>query len=155
MTDSEAIEGFCLKCREKKLMVGILLTTMGSGTPAIRGECPDCHTKIYKLLPKRERGEQRHSARINCELQLKFRRLKTAGVSEEEQAYHEGTAHNLSQHGMMLDVPFDLDDGQLLDIYAVCNEPVAASVGIAKVMWHKEVENRHRVGIHFILRQEV
>jgi len=155
MLESEAIQGFCLKCREKKLMVGILLTTMGNGTPAVRGECPDCHTKIYKLLPKRDRQERRNSARINCELELKFRRLKTAGLSEEEQQYHDGTACDLSQHGMMLNVPIDLPEGQLLDIYAVCHHPVAASVGIAKVMWHKEVEGKHRVGIHFIVRQEV
>jgi hypothetical protein len=155
MQESEAIEGFCLKCRESKAMVGILLTTMGNGTPAIRGECPDCHTKIYKLLPKRDRAEHRNSARINCELELKFRRLKTAGLSDEEQQYHDGTARNLSQHGMMLEVPIELPEGQLLDIYAVCHQPVAASVGIAKVMWHKEVGGTHRVGIHFILRQEL
>jgi len=155
MLESEAIQGFCLKCRERKLMVGILLTTMGNGTPAIRGECPDCHTKIYKLLPKRDREERRHSARINCELELKFRRLKTAGLSEEEQQYHDGKARDLSQHGMMLDVPFDLPEGQLLDIYAVCHHPVAASVGIAKVMWHKELEGKHQVGIHFVVRQEI
>ena len=35
MSDNDAVEGFCLKCREKKVMVGILLTTMGNGTPAI------------------------------------------------------------------------------------------------------------------------
>ena len=155
MQDSEAVEGFCLKCREKKVMVGILLTTMGNGTPAIRGECPDCGTKIYKLLPKRKREEQRRSARINCELSLKFRRLKTADISDEEQEYHDGVARDLSQHGMMLEIPFELPDGQLLDIYAVCHQPMAASVGIAKVMWHKEVEGTHRCGIHFILRQEL
>ena len=154
MLESEAIQGFCLKCRESKLMVGILLTTMGNGTPAIRGECPDCHTKIYKLLPKRSREERRKSARINCELALKFRRLKTAGLSEEEQEYHDGVARDLSQNGMLLDLPFDLPDGQLLDIYAVCQQPVAASVGIAKVLWHKEVSGTHRVGIQFILKQE-
>ncbi|HUW58458.1 MAG TPA: DUF5679 domain-containing protein [Planctomycetota bacterium] len=155
MQESEAIQGFCLKCRQTKLMVGILLTTMGNGTPAIRGECPDCGTKIYKLLPRRERTDNRNSARINCELALKFRRLKTAGLSDEEQEYHDGTAHNLSQHGMMLEVPFEVPEGQLLDIYAVCHQPVAASVGIAKVMWHKAVENQHRVGIHFIVRQQI
>lgn len=155
MQESEAIEGFCLKCRERKTMVGILLTTMGNGTPAIRGECPDCRTKIYKLLPKRDRDERRHSARIGCELALKFRRLKTHGLSDEEKAYHDGTARDLSQHGMLLDVAIELPEGQLLDVYAVCRQPVAASVGIAKVMWHKQVEARHRIGIHFILRQEL
>ena len=156
MLDKEAIEGFCLKCRDKKVMVGILLTTMGNGTPAIRGECPDCGTKIYKLLPKPKPKETRKSARIGCELELKFRRLKTAGIcKEEEQEYHDGMARNLSQQGMMLDIPFALRESQLLDIYAVCHQPVAASVGIAKVMWHKEVEGQHRIGIHFILRQEL
>jgi len=154
MQDSEEIQGFCLKCRERKLMVGILLTTMGNGTPALRGECPDCRTKIYKLLPKRDRQELRNSARINCELQLKFRRLKTAGISEEEQDYHDASARNLSQHGMMLEIPFELATGQLLDVYAMCQHPVAASVGIAKVVWHKRVDDVHRVGLHFILRQE-
>ncbi len=155
MLESEAIQGFCLKCRETKLMVGILLTTMGNGTPAIRGECPDCHTKIYKLLPKRAREERRKSARINCDLALKFRRLKTAGLSEEEQIYHDGSARDLSQNGMLLDVPFDLPEGQLLDIYAVCQHPVAASVGIAKVMWHKEAEGKHTAGIQFIVKQDM
>ena len=155
MLESEAIQGFCLKCRESKLMVGILLTTMGNGAPAIRGECPDCHTKIYKLLPKRAREERRKSARINCELALKFRRLKTAGLSEEEQDYHDGTARDLSQNGMLLDVPFELKDGQLLDIYAVCQHPVAASVGIAKVVWHKDINGKHRTGIQFIIKQEI
>jgi hypothetical protein len=154
MTESQAIEGFCLKCRESKQMVAILLTTMGNGTPAIRGECPDCHTRIYKLLPKRNTTEKRRSARINCELQLKFRRLKTAGLSEEEQEYHDGTAHNLSQQGMMLELPCELPLGQLVDVYAVCNEPLAASVGIAKVVWHREEQGKHKVGIDFVLRQE-
>ena len=154
MLESEAIQGFCLKCRETKLMVGILLTTMGNGTPAIRGECPDCRTKIYKLLPKKNREERRKSARINCELGLKFRRLKTAGLSDEEQDYHDGTARDLSQNGMLLELPFELPEGQLLDIYAVCQHPVAASVGIAKVMWHKEVSGKHRAGIQFILKQQ-
>lgn len=155
MVRKETVEGFCLKCRERKVMLDIILTTMGNGTPALRGECPDCQTKIYKLLPKRKREEKRRSARINCELGLKFRRLKTAGISDEESDYHDGTARDLSQHGMMLETPFDLVDGQLLDIYAVCHQPMAASVGIAKVMWHKEIEGRHRCGIHFILRQEL
>jgi hypothetical protein len=56
---------------------------------------------------------------------------------------------------MLLEVPFEMRDGQLLDVYAVCQQPIAASVGIAKVMWHKEVEGNHRCGIHFILKQEL
>ena len=155
MLESEAIQGFCLKCRETKLMVGILLTTMGNGTPAIRGECPDCRTKIYKLLPKRDREERRKSARINCELALKFRRLKTAGICEEEQEYHDGTARDLSQNGMLLEVPIELPLGQLLDIYAVCQQPAAASVGIAKVVCHKEFAGKRRAGIQFIVKQEL
>jgi len=155
MVRKETVEGFCLKCRERKVMLDIILTTMGNGTPALRGECPDCQTKIYKLLPKRRNQENRRSSRINCELQLKFRRLKTEGISEEEHEYHDGVARDISQQGMQLEVPFDVDPGQLLDIYAVCHNPVAASVGIAKVVWHKQTEEGHRIGIDFVLKQQI
>ncbi|GEM_PF-5839620 len=155
MSYQEPLEGFCLKCRQNKTMVGILLTTLSSGVPAIRGTCPDCGTRIYKVLPKRANRDQRASARIGCDVHLKFRRLKTAGISQEEQAYYDARAINLSQSGMLLEIPCPLSAGQLLDIYAVGKNPSSASVGIAKVMWEKDEEGRHKAGISFILKQNI
>jgi len=155
MKSNEPLEGFCLKCRQNKTMVGILLTTLGNGTPAIRGTCPDCGTRIYKLLPKRSVTDQRKSARIGCDVKLKFRRLKTTGISSEEQSYYDAQAVNLSQTGMLLKVPCHLERGQLLDIYAVSKDPVSASVGIAKVMWEHEESGLCEAGISFILKQSL
>ena len=155
MKGSEPLEGFCLKCRQNKTMVGILLTTLSNGTPAICGGCPDCGTRIYKLLPKRSNRDQRRSARIRCDVRLKFRRLKTAGISDEEQSYHDARAVNLSQTGMLLQMPCPLQRGQLLDVYAISSKPGGGSVGIAKVMWDHEEKGICQAGISFILKQNV
>ena len=152
---SQPLEGFCLKCRQMKTMVGILLTTLSNGTPAVRGACPECGTRIFKLLPKCSVHEQRASSRIGCDVKLKFRRLKTIGLSSEEQSYFDARAINLSQAGMLLYVPCILKTGQLLDIYALSKDPVTASVGIAKVMWESEENGSHMVGISFILKQNL
>jgi hypothetical protein len=155
MKHSEPLEGFCLKCRQSKTMLGILLTTLNNGTPAIRGACPDCGTMIYKLLPKRANRDQRVSARIGCDVLLKFRRLKTAGISQEEQAYYDARAVNLSQTGMLLEIPCPLTPGQLLDVYTIGKDPSSASVGIAKVMWERDEKSGHQAGISFILKQNL
>ena len=155
MAYQEPLEGFCLKCRQNKTMVGILLTTLSSGTPAMKGSCPDCGTAIFKVLPKRANSDKRSSARIGCDVVLKFRRLKTAGLSQEEQQYYDAKAVNLSQSGMLLEVPCPLNAGQLLDIYAVGKNPSSASVGIAKVMWEQDKNGRHHAGISFILKQNL
>ena len=155
MTGNEPLEGFCLKCRQAKTMVGILLTTLSSGIPAITGACPDCGTRIYKIIPKRAHRDQRASTRIGCDVLLKFRRLKTAGISQEEQSYYDARAVNLSQTGMLLEVPCALKPGQLLDIYAVGKNPASPSVGIAKVMWDQDDKGCHKAGISFILRQSL
>ena len=155
MKSNEPLEGFCLKCRQNKTMVGILLTTLGNGTPAIRGGCPDCGTMIYKLLPKKSDRDQRRSARIHCDVRLKFRRLKTSGISDEEQNYYDARAINLSQTGMLLQIPCHLQQGQLLDVYAISKNPSGGSVGIAKVMWELEEKGLCQAGISFILKQNV
>ena len=155
MSENQPLEGFCVKCRSAKTMVGILLTTLNKDVPALRGACPDCGTIIYKILSKRAHHDQRSSARIGCEVQLKFRRLKTAGISPEEQSYHDACALNLSQAGMLLNVPCALQPGQLLDIYAVGKNPPSASVGIAKVMWDLEENGAHKAGVSFILKQSL
>ena len=43
------VEGYCVKERKKVWIQGAVQTTMKNGRPAIRGECPDCGTKIFKF----------------------------------------------------------------------------------------------------------
>lgn len=46
-------EGYCVKCREKKVMEGAKEITMKNGRPATQGKCPDCGTKIFKIGAKK------------------------------------------------------------------------------------------------------
>src|SRR5687768_14976511 len=43
------VEGYCVKERKKILIRNAVQTTMKNGRPAIRGECPDCGAKIFKI----------------------------------------------------------------------------------------------------------
>ena len=45
-------EGYCVKCRAKKIMVEAQQVDMKNGRQAIKGRCPDCKTGMYKILPK-------------------------------------------------------------------------------------------------------
>ena len=43
------MEGYCMKCRTKRVMKGAKAITMKNGRPATQGLCPDCGTKIFKI----------------------------------------------------------------------------------------------------------
>ncbi len=43
------MEGYCVKCKEKKEMKDAQQVTMKHGKPANQGVCPDCGTKIFKI----------------------------------------------------------------------------------------------------------
>jgi hypothetical protein len=43
------MEGYCMKCKEKKEMKNVEAVTMKNGKPANKGECPDCGTKMFKI----------------------------------------------------------------------------------------------------------
>ncbi len=43
------MEGYCVKCREKKEIQNAKAVTMKNGRPATEGTCPTCGTKIYKI----------------------------------------------------------------------------------------------------------
>lgn len=43
----ESIEGYCLKCKEKRVMVNPQAEWAANGSPATRGVCPVCSTNIY------------------------------------------------------------------------------------------------------------
>jgi hypothetical protein len=44
-----AMEGYCLKCRERREMQNAEAITMKNGKPATQGSCPVCGTKIFKI----------------------------------------------------------------------------------------------------------
>src|SRR5690606_23191022 len=65
MTDLQ-IEGYCLKCREKRIIQEPVAEYSASGSPGTRGTCPVCGGTIYKMgytplhdgLPKPEPAEK-------------------------------------------------------------------------------------------------
>lgn len=42
-------EGYCVKCKTKKEMKNAEQVTLKNGRPAVKGECPDCGTKMFKI----------------------------------------------------------------------------------------------------------
>jgi DNA topoisomerase-1 len=48
MTEELKIEGYCFKCREKRMMEGPQAEWASNGTPGTRGTCPVCGGTIYK-----------------------------------------------------------------------------------------------------------
>lgn len=47
-----AVEGYCLKCRQKREIKNAKQTTLKNGRPAMEGSCPVCSTKMVKILSK-------------------------------------------------------------------------------------------------------
>ena len=43
-------EGYCVKCKAKKEIVGGVEETMKNGRRAIKGKCPTCGTVMFKIL---------------------------------------------------------------------------------------------------------
>ena len=43
------MEGYCLKCREKREMQEAQPIVMKNGKPATQGVCPDCATKMFNI----------------------------------------------------------------------------------------------------------
>ena len=48
------VEGYCVKCRAKKVMKDAKEVTMKNGRLAAKGTCPDCGTVMFRFLPKKE-----------------------------------------------------------------------------------------------------
>jgi hypothetical protein len=46
---SFVVEGYCMRCREKREMVDPHLVTMKNGKPATQGTCGTCGTSMYKI----------------------------------------------------------------------------------------------------------
>jgi predicted RNA-binding Zn-ribbon protein involved in translation (DUF1610 family) len=52
MKGGRVMEGYCVKCRSKKEIKNAKQTTLSNGRPATEGVCPDCGTKIVRLMGK-------------------------------------------------------------------------------------------------------
>ena len=48
------LQAYCVKCRTKKVMKDAKEVTMKNGRLAAEGTCPDCGTRMFKFLPKKE-----------------------------------------------------------------------------------------------------
>jgi len=49
---SEMAEGFCVKCKEKREIKNAQEVEMKNKRRALKGTCPVCGTKIFKILGK-------------------------------------------------------------------------------------------------------
>ncbi|NLN76153.1 MAG: hypothetical protein GX139_07560 [Armatimonadetes bacterium] len=43
------MEGYCVKCKEKKEIKDPQAVTMKNGKPATKGTCPTCGTTMFKI----------------------------------------------------------------------------------------------------------
>ena len=49
MTEELNLEGYCLKCKEKRIMVDPSPEWSATGSPGTRGTCPVCGGTIYRM----------------------------------------------------------------------------------------------------------
>ena len=45
-------EGYCVKCKKKQEMKDSQEVTMKNGRKAVKGKCPACGTRMYRILGK-------------------------------------------------------------------------------------------------------
>jgi DNA-directed RNA polymerase subunit RPC12/RpoP len=43
-------EAYCVKCKAKKEMANAQEVTMKNGRQAMQGNCPDCGTRLFRIL---------------------------------------------------------------------------------------------------------
>lgn len=43
-------EGYCVKCKAKRMMANTKKVKMANGRPAMKGTCPVCGTGMFKIL---------------------------------------------------------------------------------------------------------
>jgi tartrate dehydratase alpha subunit/fumarate hydratase class I-like protein len=48
------VEGYCVKCRQKRAMKNAKEVIMKNGRLAAKGTCPVCGTGMFKFLPKKK-----------------------------------------------------------------------------------------------------
>jgi hypothetical protein len=47
---STVAEAYCVKCKGKKEIAKPQEVTMKNGRPALQGVCPDCGTKLFRIM---------------------------------------------------------------------------------------------------------
>lgn len=48
------MQGYCVKCKGKREMEGTAEVSFGKkGRRAMKGTCPKCGTKMFRILPKK------------------------------------------------------------------------------------------------------
>jgi len=52
--EKEIVIGYCVKCREKKIMIKGVEVVMKNGRNAVKGQCQDCRTGMYRILPSKK-----------------------------------------------------------------------------------------------------
>ena len=45
------VQGYCVKCKAKRVMTNVKKVKMANGRPAMKGTCPVCGTGMFKSLP--------------------------------------------------------------------------------------------------------
>ncbi len=51
----DEVEAYCLKCKEKRIMVDPEEVIMKNGRPAMKGKCKECDTKMFKILSTKKK----------------------------------------------------------------------------------------------------
>jgi RNase P subunit RPR2 len=51
---SEAVEAYCVKCREKREIQNPESVTMKNGRHAIQGTCKVCGTKLFRMVSDKD-----------------------------------------------------------------------------------------------------
>ena len=44
------VDGYCMRCKARKLMADPVETRMKNGTPAVTGTCVTCGKKMFKII---------------------------------------------------------------------------------------------------------
>lgn len=52
--EEEVVQGYCVKCKEKRDMQEAEKVEMKNGRPAMKGTCGTCGTGMYKILSTKE-----------------------------------------------------------------------------------------------------
>ena len=47
-------QAYCVRCKTKVEVKNPEEVTMKNGRPAVRGQCADCDTKVYRILPNQD-----------------------------------------------------------------------------------------------------
>ena len=43
------VQGYCMKCKAKREMEGAVQGKMKNGRDCVKGKCPKCNTKMFKI----------------------------------------------------------------------------------------------------------